>query len=95
MQVRIRKLGLFVLIPVFALGFFIGAVLFFYRGGYDPPPQVQISFDEIQRNSASPGSFVDRPSRLPRDGVLLVDAAHRNSFWGGSLPSQPNRPAGL
>ena len=80
MQVRIRNLGLFVLIPVFALGFFIGALLFFYRGGYEPPPQVQIPFDEIQRASASPGSFVDRPSGQARDGVLLVDAAHRNVF---------------
>lgn len=91
MQVRIRKLGLFVLIPVFALGFFIGAVLFFYRGGYDPPPQVQISFDEIQRAPASPGSFVDRPSRLPGNGVLLVDAAHRNSFQPAEVISLLNR----
>ena len=91
MQVRIRKLGLFVLVPVFALGFFVGAVLFFYRGGYDPPPQVQISFDEIQRNSASPGSFVDRPSRPPRAGVLLVDAAHRNSFRPAEVVSFLNR----
>ena len=68
------------MIPVFALGFFIGALLFFYRGGYEPPPQVQIPFDEIQRVPAVPGSFADRPSRQARDGVLLVDAVHRNSF---------------
>ncbi|MFB3120204.1 MAG: hypothetical protein ACE1Y2_06715, partial [Stenotrophomonas maltophilia] len=73
------------------LGFFIGAVLFFYRGGYEPPPQAQIAFDEIQRNSASPGSFVDRPARPPRDGVLLVDAAHRNSFRPAEVVSFLNR----
>ncbi len=87
MQVRIRKLGLFLLIPVFALGFFIGAVLFFYRGGYEPPPQVQISFDEIQWAAASPGGFIDRPFRQARDGVLLVDAVHRNSFEPGEVVS--------
>ena len=69
---------------MFALGFFIGALLFFYRGGYDggydPPPQVQLFPHEIQRAPASPGSFVDRPSRKARSGVLLVDAVHRNSF---------------
>ena len=91
MQVRIRKSVLFVLIPVFALGFFIGALLFFYRGGYEPPPQAQIPFDEIQRAPASPGSFVDRPSRQSREGVLLVDAAHRNSFQPGEVVSLLNR----
>ena len=91
MQVLIRNLSLFFLIPVFALGFFIGAVLFFYRGGYEPPPQVQIPFDQILRAPASPGSFVDRPSGQARDGVLLVDAAHRNSFQPAEVISLLNR----
>ena len=91
MQVRIRKLGLFVLIPAFALGFFIGAALFFYRGSYEPPPLVQIPFDEILRAPASPVSFVDRPSRQARGGVVLVDASHRNNFQPAELVSLLNR----
>ena len=91
MQVRIRKPLLFVLIPVFALGFFIGALLFFYRGGYEPPPPVQFPFEKIQRAPASPGSFVDRPSRQTRGGVLLVDTAHRNSFQPAEVVSLLNR----
>ncbi len=91
MQVLIRNLSLFILIPVFALGFFIGAVLFFYRGGYEPPPRVQIPFDEILRAPASPGNSVDRPSGQAGDGVLLVDAAHRNSFQPAEVISLLNR----
>ena len=87
MQVLIRKSGIIALIPVFALAFFIGALLFFYRGGYQPPPQAQIPFDQIQRDPASPGGFIDRPAGQVREGVLLVDAVHRNSFEPGEVVS--------
>ena len=72
------------LLVVAALAFFVGAYFFFYRGDYDPPPQVQVPFEEISVPSSllSPAS-----AELPteEDGLLVVDAAHRNNFTQGEV----------
>ena len=78
MSAPLHKLGLLVLLPVAALAFFLGAYFFFYRGGYDAPPTVDISFENIVQPTSSQASFSEVPQI--HEGTLLVDAAHRNDF---------------
>ena len=66
------------LIPLAALAFFLGAWLFFYRGGYDPPPVVNVPFEQIGVPSSVFGSFDETPAVQP--GLLLLDDAHGNDF---------------
>ena len=63
-------------IPLVALAFFLGAYFYFYRGDYDPPPEVKVPFEEITVPNSSFRTFTEVPSL--RNGLLLVDAAHRN-----------------
>jgi hypothetical protein len=84
---NLHKFWLLLLVPIVALLFFLGAFLFFYRGGYDAPPSVHIPFEQITRTTSitGPTTFADQPgmpvSGMPlQQGTLLVDAAHSNSF---------------
>ena len=79
----LRKFSLFVLFPLLvALAFFVGAFFFFNRGGYTPPPSVDIPFEELNRTTfaSGPSDFVDTPRMQVERGLVLVDAAHRNAF---------------
>ena len=67
------------LIPAFALAFFLGAYFYFYQaGGYDAPSSPDIPLEDIVPPSSSMGSFQEEP--LIQEGVLLVDTGHGNSF---------------
>ena len=67
---------------VVALASFVGAFFYFNRGGYQPPPQLNINFQELTQTTFAgpPRDFVDTPRGQARTGVMLVDAAHRNAF---------------
>ena len=66
------------LIPLFALGFFLGAYFYFYQGGYDPPPTAVIPLDQITMPTSRLVEFAEMP-KIQR-GLLLVDGAHSNDF---------------
>ena len=66
--------------PIFAAATFVGVFFFFYRGSYDPPPQVDIPFQEITSPGVPSGAFVDSPTAQVQRGLLLVDALHNNAF---------------
>ncbi|MCH8206418.1 MAG: hypothetical protein IH956_05380 [Chloroflexi bacterium] len=66
-----------------AIAVFVGAYFTFYRGGYDPPPEVRLPLDRINVPSSSFKGFVDEPSI--KEGLFVVDAAHRNSYSAGEL----------
>ena len=76
----LRKLVLLALLPVFAVVAFGTAFFFSYRGTYDPPPQVDIPFEQITSPRLPPGDFVDAPAPRVKQGLLLVDAMHGNAF---------------
>ena len=73
-------------LPGFAVAFFVVAYLFFYQGGYAPPDAPDIAFEEIVTIPVVAADFSDQPvfSGNPvgaaRRGTLLVDDAHRNAF---------------
>ena len=75
-----RRLGILALLPIFAAAAFAGVFFFFYRGSYDPPPRVDVPFQEITSSGARPGAFVDSPTVRVEGGLFLVDALHVNSF---------------
>ena len=74
----LRKTWRLLLIPMVSLAFFLGAYFYFYRGGYDPPPMVQIPFEQIGEPASSFNSFTEVPS--VQRGMLLLDGAHLNNF---------------
>ncbi|MCY4582570.1 MAG: hypothetical protein OXE50_07225 [Chloroflexi bacterium] len=75
-----RRLALLALLPVFAVVAFGVAFLVFYRGGYDPPAQVEVPYDQLTAPHLAPGDFVDTPVVRVKRGLVLVDAMHSNSF---------------
>ena len=85
MSVPPLKIGLLLLLPLFALVYFLGAYFFFYRGGYDAPPAVDISFEGLVSPTSSHATFTEVPELHP--GMLLVDGGHRNNFTKGEVSS--------
>ena len=92
----LRKFSLFVLFPLLvALAFFVGAFFFFNRGGYTPPPAVDIPFEEISRTTfaSGPDDFVYATPMQVEEGLVLVDAAHRNAFISAEIVTLLSRAA--
>jgi hypothetical protein len=90
---KLPKLWLLALVPLCALAFIIGAFFFYHRGTYEPPPAVALPIDQINRLEASPGDFIYVPGVPLRDGLLLVDTAHSNSFEKGEIVTLLSRVA--
>ena len=67
-----------VLTLLFALGFFLGAFFYYYRGSYESPSSPTIPFERIPVPSSSFSPFAEVPPI--RKGTLLVDGAHNNGF---------------
>ncbi len=89
----LRKLALLALLPAFAVVAFGTAFFLFYRGGYDPPPQVEIPYEQINAPRLSPGAFVDSAAAQVKRGLLLVDAAHANAFQENEIFALSSRVA--
>ncbi len=83
--------GVLIIPLLFALGFFLGAYFFFYRGGYNPPPTVPIPLEKIVTPSSTFTSFTEVPP-IQR-GLLLVDDAHRNDFTKEEISALISRVA--
>ena len=89
----LRKLALLALLPAFAAVAFGVTFFFFYRGTYDPPPQVDIPFEQITAPRLLPGAFVDAPVAQVKRGLLLVDAMHGNAFAENEIFTLSSRAA--
>ena len=83
MSAPLRKFGLLLLLPLAALAFFLGAYFFFYGGGYDAPPALDIAFEGIVQPTSSQLSFSEVPQI--HEGTLIIDGAHRNDFTEGEI----------
>ena len=89
----VRRLGALALLPIFAAAAFGGAFFFFYQGSYDPPPRVDIPFEQITSPRVPTGAFVDSPAAQVRRGLLLVDALHGNAFGENEIITLSSRVA--
>ena len=88
-----RKLALLALLPAFAAVAFGVAFLLFYRGGYDPPPQVEVPYEQITIPRLPPSASVDSPVAQVKRGLMVVDAMHGNAFTEGELFTLTSRVA--
>ena len=76
----LSKLAAFALLPLLAVAAFVVAYFVFYGGGYEPPPAPAVTFDHIGSTTIPPRESADLPTGQLRQGLLVVDAQHGNSF---------------
>ncbi len=81
----VTRLAILAMLPVSAAATFAGAFLFLDRGSYEPPPLVDIPFEQIASPGVAAAAPVDSGSPQVRSGLLVVDALHRNSFTPSEL----------
>ena len=89
----LRRLALLALLPAFAVVAFGTAFFFFYQGTYDPPPQVEIPYEQITSPHLPSSAFVDAPAPRVKRGLLIVDAIHRNAFAENEIFTLSSRAA--
>ncbi len=74
------------LLPGFAVAFFLAAYFSFYQGSYTPPYAPDIAFERLKTVPEAPVGFADQPvfSGNPigttARGALLIDTGHSNAF---------------
>lgn len=79
------KLLVFALLPIVAAATFAGVFFSFYQGSYDPPPAVDIPYEDITASGVAQVAPVDSSVVQDRNGLLVVDALHANSFSESEL----------
>ena len=88
-----RRLALLALLPAFAVIAFGVAFFLFYRGGYEPPPQVEVPYEQIAAPRLPPDASVDSPVTQVKRGLMAVDAMHANAFTESELFTLTSRVA--
>ena len=68
------------LMPIFAVATFAAVYFFFYQGSYDPPPSVNIPFEQITSPAVAPVAATASSVTQVQEGLVLVDDLHLNSF---------------
>ena len=68
------------LLPIFAVATFAAGYFFFYQGSYDPPPSVNIPFEQITSPAVAPVAATASSVTQVQEGLVLVDGLHLNSF---------------
>ena len=89
----LRRIALLALLPAFAVIAFGVAFFLFYRGGYEPPPQVEISYEQITWPELPSSDFVDAPVTQVKHGLLVVEAMHGNAFTESEVFTLTSRVA--
>ena len=74
------KLLALALLPIFAVATFAAGYFFFYQGSYDPPPSVNIPFEQITSPAVAPVAATASSVTQVQEGLVLVDDLHLNSF---------------
>ena len=88
------RLAIILLLPLCAVVAFLVAYFLFYQGGgYDAPPSVSIPLEQIDTTSVRPRTSDALPLGQQRQGLLVVDAQHGNSFTEQELVSFASRVA--
>ena len=76
----LRNLAIAALVPIFAIAAFAGAYFFYYEGSYTGDTPVHVPYEEITAYTAPSQVIPDSPAIQVREGLLVVDALHRNTF---------------
>ncbi len=88
------RIAVIFLLPLFAVVAFLVAYFLFYQGGgYDAPPSVDIPFEQIDTTSVQPQTSDSLSTGQLRQGLLVVDTLHGNSFAEKELVSFASRVA--
>jgi hypothetical protein len=87
----LSKYGKLLILPVVALAIFLGAYFYFYRGTYDPPPDLSVPYQRLAPPASVHTTFTEVPE-IHR-GTLLVDGAHLNDFSPAEITSLLSRIA--
>ncbi len=80
-----RRLLLLALLPLVGGGTFAGLYFFYYQGNYAPPPSVDIPFEQIYSPGIAAAPAVDSGGVQNREGLLVIDALHENSFMESEI----------
>jgi hypothetical protein len=86
--------ALFLLLAFAGIAFGVGTLLF-YRGGYEPPTQARIAASEISEPVVPVVQPYEAPVARRADGLLLVDALHKNNFAAKEIVSLRSKVADL
>ena len=78
MLALLNRYSLLLIFPAVALAFFIGALFYYYRETYDPPPSEELRVRDIEPPVSRFTTLAEPPT--VQDGILLVDAGHSNDF---------------
>ena len=81
------KLLAIALLPIFAVATFAVGYFFLYQGDYDPPPSVEIPFEQIDSPAVAPVAAVESGVNQDRKGLVVVDNLHLNSYTEGEISS--------
>ena len=77
----LRRLAIVALVPIFAAAAFAGAYFFYYEGSFDARDgPVPVPYEELTAYTAPSQVTADSLALQVRDGLLVVDALHRNTF---------------
>ncbi len=76
----LRRLAIAALVPVTAAAAFAGAYFYYYEGSSVRDAPVHVPYEEIAAYTAPFQVVPDSPAVQVRDGLLVVDALHRNTF---------------
>ena len=75
---RPSKGWIWLLLPVSAAAIFVSATLFYYPGSYNPPSGATSPVEQTSLPSYRPGGGIE--TLVAREGVLIIDNAHSNSY---------------
>ena len=75
-----RRLLIVGLAPIVAAVTFVGLFYFYYQGNYSPAPSVDIPFEQIDSPGVAPAPAADLGRVQNREGLLVIDALHKNAF---------------
>ena len=81
----LSKRWLWLLLPISAAAYLLGAAVFYYPGSYDPPPDAGVPADLITLPAFESRRHVEAP--VARRGMLLLENAHANAFSPDELDS--------
>ena len=89
------RLAAILLLPIFGVIAFLVAYFVFYQGGgYDAPPSANIPLEQIDTVAIKPRVSSGLPQGGTRQGLLVVDAQHVNSYSERELVNFVSRVAG-
>ena len=89
----LARLAAIALLPIVGAVAFVVAYFVFYSGGYEPEPSPELGLGQITRSALPPRVPADLAAGQLRQGLMVVDAQHSNSFTENELLNFASRVA--